>query len=565
MISNRIKTYLFLISILLLGGYSNILLAQPTATIVSPDTAFCVVAPSVNLVIKFTGNPPFGFIYTDGIGGTLFNNRAVDGVFSYTDTIVKFNISATHKYKVIEVFDNTIPQQTVGGEVKWVEGTGSKLCYGDLDIRIDKMPYPNAGKDTAVCDYFSVLKGKSSITNSQLTWSSTSTGVTFDNANSATPKVTVPLQGDYIFKLNEVNLKCSHDTMVSYRFYGFAEATLSGLSEVCGSGNIATSLVTDKASYPITYTYKDITGSNPSTAIEVYDSPFNSTIAAVGDQTFKLNSVVDKNGCITPSANFLGEAKSIDVKPKPIMPSNQVVCSDFATVTVQSDLGSGTWSGLGTFENSNATSTKYTKPSGEWGNDTIFWTEVYGGFCSTKDTAFIEFQKTPISDAGLDSILFLDTELKLQANLPEYGFGTWSSSNESVKFDDASIHDTYVRSLPYEKVCLTWTVENGICPSTSDYVDILVKGFTYANGFTPNGDGINDYFEIFGLMQRPILNNELKVFDAVGRVVYSAKDYKNNWDGTDLSGNPLPTGAYYYQFTGDGIEAVQTYLIIKRE
>lgn len=62
------------------------------------------------------------------------------------------------------------------------------------------------------------------------------------------------------------------------------------------------------------------------------------------------------------------------------------------------------------------------------------------------------------------------------------------------------------------------------------------------NAFTPDGDGTNDYFEIFG----PIEPFTLIVTDRWGKVVYQSEDYKNDWDGT-YQGEPLPAGVYNFR------------------
>jgi gliding motility-associated-like protein/uncharacterized repeat protein (TIGR01451 family) len=63
-----------------------------------------------------------------------------------------------------------------------------------------------------------------------------------------------------------------------------------------------------------------------------------------------------------------------------------------------------------------------------------------------------------------------------------------------------------------------------------------------ANAFTPNGDGVNDYFEIPGLLSYP--NNELVVFNRYSDKVYQKRNYANDWDGSNL-----PAGSYYYFLT----------------
>ncbi|WP_157258259.1 DUF7507 domain-containing protein, partial [Pedobacter ginsenosidimutans] len=59
------------------------------------------------------------------------------------------------------------------------------------------------------------------------------------------------------------------------------------------------------------------------------------------------------------------------------------------------------------------------------------------------------------------------------------------------------------------------------------------------NLFTPNGDGINDTFEINGLAE--FAENEITIVNRWGNEVFRAKGYQNNWTGEGLN-----EGTYYY-------------------
>ena len=67
------------------------------------------------------------------------------------------------------------------------------------------------------------------------------------------------------------------------------------------------------------------------------------------------------------------------------------------------------------------------------------------------------------------------------------------------------------------------------------------------NTFTPNGDGINDLFEVtitgFGEF------NTLKVFNRYGHLVFQTNSKDVPWDGTS-NGKPMPPGTYYWLFEG---------------
>ncbi|MEI6820720.1 MAG: gliding motility-associated C-terminal domain-containing protein [Bacteroidota bacterium] len=68
-----------------------------------------------------------------------------------------------------------------------------------------------------------------------------------------------------------------------------------------------------------------------------------------------------------------------------------------------------------------------------------------------------------------------------------------------------------------------------------------VKELKIPNVFTPNGDGVNDYFVINNL--ETCSSAQLKVCDRNGRVVFETNSYHNEWDG-----HGLPDGVYFYSF-----------------
>ncbi|PSL42900.1 gliding motility-associated-like protein [Chitinophaga niastensis] len=63
------------------------------------------------------------------------------------------------------------------------------------------------------------------------------------------------------------------------------------------------------------------------------------------------------------------------------------------------------------------------------------------------------------------------------------------------------------------------------------------------NILTPNGDGKNDLWIVKNIDMYP--QNEVKVFDRSGRMIYHQRSYNNNWNGT-VNGHPLAEGTYYY-------------------
>ena len=109
--------------------------------------------------------------------------------------------------------------------------------------------------------------------------------------------------------------------------------------------------------------------------------------------------------------------------------------------------------------------------------------------------------------------------------------------------------DLTVNYMANEGVCDTtdmFTYE--LCnPSGCDtatvtfYIDC--KAFLIFNGFSPNGDNVNETFTIEGIEDFP--NNTVQVFNRWGNMVFEQNGYKGQWNGT-WNDKDLPSGTYFY-------------------
>ena len=113
---------------------------------------------------------------------------------------------------------------------------------------------------------------------------------------------------------------------------------------------------------------------------------------------------------------------------------------------------------------------------------------------------------------------------------------------------------------------IVYRVENSVEPSRWDQDSIFVyvgnknitddRSIFIPNAFSPNGDGLNDYFEI-SANRSTTEESTLEVFNRWGTMVYRSdgKVYLNDWDGksniTNMVsiGEDLPNGVYFYVYT----------------
>lgn len=83
-------------------------------------------------------------------------------------------------------------------------------------------------------------------------------------------------------------------------------------------------------------------------------------------------------------------------------------------------------------------------------------------------------------------------------------------------------------------------------------IDTSLDYVLISNAFSPNNDGIHDYFSILRAEEYP--NSTLRIYNQLGQLVYETKGYKNQWSGMGSNGKKVPQGSYFYIFTLDNTE-----------
>jgi gliding motility-associated-like protein len=114
--------------------------------------------------------------------------------------------------------------------------------------------------------------------------------------------------------------------------------------------------------------------------------------------------------------------------------------------------------------------------------------------------------------------------------------------------------------------------ENGCASGTNITIIVNQERNIYVpNVFSPNGDGINDYFEIQGGPDVRLIRG-FNVYDRWGAMAFNAVDYPVNspegrWQG-DHRGQPVEAGVYIYvavvEFTDGHIEKISGEVLVMK-
>jgi gliding motility-associated-like protein len=82
------------------------------------------------------------------------------------------------------------------------------------------------------------------------------------------------------------------------------------------------------------------------------------------------------------------------------------------------------------------------------------------------------------------------------------------------------------------------------CDTATVFIYIRCINVHVNTGFSPNGDGVNDAFNVNDVELFP--NSDLRIFNRWGNMVFNTIGYKNDWTGTWHDDEVLPDGTYYY-------------------
>lgn len=161
--------------------------------------------------------------------------------------------------------------------------------------------------------------------------------------------------------------------------------------------------------------------------------------------------------------------------------------------------------------------------------------------CSATDSVRINVSKKPLAFAGDEIQVFQGQSASLQGVAK--GTNTqfqWSPltymTNSATLTPTVTPPDTITYRLS--------VVSNNGCGFSESKVFIRVyQKVVVPNAFSPNGDGINDVWNIEKI--QTYNNCVVTVFNRYGQVVFKSTGYTKKWDGR-FNFNPLPFGTYYY-------------------
>ncbi|RQO70426.1 hypothetical protein DBR43_20630 [Pedobacter sp. KBW06] len=186
--------------------------------------------------------------------------------------------------------------------------------------------------------------------------------------------------------------------------------------------------------------------------------------------------------------------------------------------------------------------TDVANPIASPGITTVYGVTVSNGACESTAYVVVNVLKEVMADAGSNRAIIEGQSITLNGKVSgDHVRYFWTPSNY---LDDPSKLNPI--ASPPEDITYTLNVwsEEGCPGSTADVSIKVYKKLEIPNTITPNGDGINDIWNIAALESYP--GAEVKIVNRYGeRIFSSGSSGPKSWDGKRKGVN-VPVGTYYY-------------------
>ncbi len=180
--------------------------------------------------------------------------------------------------------------------------------------------------------------------------------------------------------------------------------------------------------------------------------------------------------------------------------------------------------------------------------------------CIYSDTILVGRKKQAIANAGANIEIYTGGSANLVAQ--QYVHNQtylWLPNSQLSNANSATTKATPNSTTSY--YLKVTSVDNCLAYDT---IVVTVKdgNIIIPNAFSPNGDGINDVWEIKLLSS--FLSVKVQVYNRQGQMVFNSVGYNSPWNGTH-NGKPLPVGTYYYIIEpGNGLPKQTGWIAILR-
>ncbi|WP_121808446.1 gliding motility-associated C-terminal domain-containing protein [Mucilaginibacter kameinonensis] len=356
------------------------------------------------------------------------------------------------------------------------------------------------------------------------------TDLTGANSTSSTYQITSPtVAGTYYYRAvtaqagNINSALCrSASNVLTLTVGAPPSSTATANTPVCAGATLSLN-----ASTGVSYKW---TGPNGFTSVLQNPTIDNVTTAAAGNYSVTVKS---SSGCeVTVPLSVVVNAQPV-AAVAPVEP----ICEG-SSVTLNASGGSTySWS-----PSTGLSDAGIANPVASPTDTTLYTVTVSNGTCTSTAQVQVNVLKKPVANAGPDRHITQGQSVTLNGSTKGTNVSYYWTPTDNL----SSSLELKPTASPFEDITYTLHVvsNSGCGDEATDEVFVRVyKKVVIPNTFTPNGDGVNDTWNIEALDTYP--TSTTQVFNRYGGLVFKSTGYPKAWDGK-YSGQDIPSGTYYY-------------------
>ncbi|WP_373515119.1 gliding motility-associated C-terminal domain-containing protein [Persicitalea sp.] len=327
--------------------------------------------------------------------------------------------------------------------------------------------------------------------------------------------------GTYVVKAANIVTQCVGSDTVTVRLNALPPAKVTAPSqEICQGDSI---LLQANAAPNYTYVWYQNEFPQP--------NPIGPSNLVKKEGLYSVEISDTTTGCSRRSDTLYVKVKPI---PEVLFDSLPDVCGQAdARLPLRATPAGGTFSGKG------VSGTTFDASKAGLGNHPVVYTFRAPNGCIAATTRTARVTSAPRAFLGTKKVIVQGDSLQIRSSVTEGATYAWSPplglSNTSVAQPVASPEQTTTYRL---RVSTT----DG-CFSEAEIMVEVLPPVKIPNGFTPNGDGTNDTWEIEN--SAAYTDCEVNIFNRWGNKVFSSKGYDKDWGG-QFNNEDLPAATYYY-------------------
>lgn len=471
--------------------------------------------------------------------------------------------------------NNVTSQQTVTYSITPTSTLGA--CLGSTQVRLVRVnPVPKMTGDSSktLCSGASVVFSLNSDVASSYVWYADDN--THIAGETTTPKNTRTFAE---FLINDTS---NIQTVIYYATPTSTAGTCVGTTQTLEAKVYPTPIVTSVDSVvtcsgialnhllkaTVASTYQWIAADNASTSGEPTSTQTGNTISSTIINSTLLSENVYYTVTPTSTALCLGltDTLKVIVHPNPTMTgiTDTLICGDGSPVGVslKSDIPSiYSWK---TASNANVKGESVSAKINDTIIDailnstttlqtltyTVIPTSIIGSCIGTEQLVTVQVAQ-PIAEFSFDPengtppITINFTNTSENSNTYEWIYGDGVKDTVSVPSHTYTSPNVYTVKLV--------ATNNRLCPDTAS-AELIIYKLIVSNVFTPNNDGINDYFTFNKV---GIASLDLEIYSRWGLKLFESHTVDAKWDGVNSSGKPSEEGTYFYLLKATGIDGQQ--------